>query len=1423
MKNYYLFLVAVVLAFSVNAQNIMLRSGNVGITKSNDQFTGFKASFSYDQIESVTITETERGTFSALIIAGAYPAGEFGTPELPIFRKMIAVPVGATPKVVIRNFTATEYSLEEYGIHKIFPRQPDVRKDQDLSTLPFVYDEKAYDIDDYNHSPIAEVQVLGTMRGINVGVVDVYPVQYNPVNHSIMVYNDIDIEVIFDNADYKKNEEMLIGTFSPYFKNVYETFFNNGVTKDVYDDHPDLYSTPVHMLVIANRMFEATLQPWIEWKTKKGFYMDVNYTDEIGTTAAAIKAFCHNKYNQGSSNGTAPTFLIFVGDTPQLPASQTGSSSQKATDLYYATLDNGYFPSMYYSRMSAQNVQNLANQIEKILYYEKYEFADPTYLDNVLLIAGADATWAPRVGRPQIEYAATNYYNANNGYANVHKYVTSNYSGCYAHLNNVGFANYTAHCGETSWGDPSFTASQVSTLTNLNKYFVAMGNCCLAADFGYTGNGGICFGEAMMIAEKKGAVGYIGSSPNSYWGDDFHFSVGAYAGSITVPTNPTPENTKTGVYDFMFRDADFNTLCSHVFGGNLSVTYAHTNSGYTVHTSSPRYYWEAYNVLGDGSLMPYNGQAADNTVSHLPVIYIGLNSYEVMADPGSYVAISKDGVLLGVAVADASGVALVPITPITSGGDVDIVVTRNQRKPYMNQVPAVAQEGPYVVYGNYQVVGADVLTYISTNQEIEVTLKNVGIETTGALNVTISCTDPQLIITQATATCGTIAPDGTATVSFNVTVTNDILDNKTFFVDVIVANGGKTTWESKMPLKAFAPKFKLEKVLVNGSEGGALPKGTVTTLTAIVKNEGGADAYAAMGSLEINSLYVNLACEDQINTVQNIPAGESVEYMFYVITNSDMPFGHEANFILDLEAQYGRTFSVPFTASNSGADAYCTPGNTNCSTHGDRITSLILVKKSDQTVLINNPNPTCNSNGYTDYTNISVEFEPGVEYTVKVKTGYANHRVRGWIDLNGNKEFDANEVMFTVSCASVNVEYTQDFTIPQDFVPGDHRFRIRTRDGSTIPGPCDAYSWGQTLDYTAVLPELYPRVQNVVAIFNDDEAEITINWGAPASGTPMGYNIYRNNNKLNSALLTATSFVEEDITQGVYAYNVTAVYTGNKESFAEMSNVVCNFIPPVFCEKPVNLSGVAENNNAKITWNKPENIDGNLLGYNIYRDDEKIGQTSEPVREYLDQNLLTGTYIYRVGAKYAHCEESDLTEGVSVQIYNCEKPINLSGVADECVVVINWTAPESIVGILKYNIYRDGEPVAEVEHPGTVHRDEVTANGIYAYKVSAVYEHCEESDFTEEVTVEITCIGINEITTDAFQIFPNPAKGELNISGSIAPTHVSIYNLTGQLVYETGQCVANMKISVSSFPSGIYFIKIISENGIVTKKVVVEN
>ncbi len=660
------------------AQNgrIDLRStSSAEITHSD--FTSLRATFNYGSIESMQVA-TERGTFSEIAIEGTYASGEIGTPQLPASHQLLAVPFGATPSVNVINYSTTDYSLADYGINTILPHQPSVRKDQRPEEVEFVYNAAAYQTRSLATAPQASIEMQGTLRGVQVGSLVINPVSYNAATNTLRVFNNIEVEVRFDGADRAETERMLLNTYSPYFDIVYKQFFNYRQIMDVYDDHPDLMAYPVNMIVVAPEDYISTLQPWLNWKTQKGFYINLVTTAQAGGNYNAIRSYVQNLYNTGVSQGNTPTFLVLVGDVAQVPNTM-GTFTQKVTDLYYGSVDGDYFPDMFYSRMSAENTSQLTAVINKILQYEQYTMPDPSYLSNVTLIAGWDSYWTPRVGAPTINYATTYYYNTEHGFNEVHSHVNqSQYPGCYNALSTgVGFVNYTAHGDNNMWYQPQLNNTGVNQLTNTDKYFLAMGNCCLSGNFGHSS---ACFGEAMIRAENKAAYSYIGSCPNTYWYEDYYFGVGA-----TNVFNQTPSltNSATGVYDGIWMDDTYNTVSSIVFLGNLAVCYASTG-GYQT-SSSPTYYWQAYHVLGDGSIMPYRVQPTPNNVSHASTFPVGATYFQVNAQEGSYVAISQNNTLKGVALVPASGSVNVPVSGVTSG-QVRIVVTKPQRQPYIQDI-----------------------------------------------------------------------------------------------------------------------------------------------------------------------------------------------------------------------------------------------------------------------------------------------------------------------------------------------------------------------------------------------------------------------------------------------------------------------------------------------------------------------------------------------------------------------------------------------------------------------------------------------------------------------------------------------------------------------------------------------------------------
>ena len=868
MKKLFLIAMTMILSVSVIAQQkIQLRSADKAECVKSDM-RSLKASFSFSTIEAQDI-QSNRGTFSCLSLPNTVIGGSEGDPQIPAVSELIAVPFGATPNIRVMSYSATDYNLEEYGIHRLVPRQPDLRKDQRPEDVPFVYNEAAYQTRGFSSEPVVRVSVDGIMRGIQVGRMSIEPISYDPVNNKIRVFNDIEVEVSFDGADAHATEDMLVKTYSPYFISLYDQLFNGRAVRDVYEDHPDLWKSPVRMLVIADRMFEECIQDWVAWKTTKGIYVDVNYTDNIGTTASAIKSFIQNKYAQN-----APTFLMIMGDKNQVPASGTGSETDCVTDLSYSSVDGDQFVDMFHSRFPAETVAQMTAMLNKALEYEQYTMPDPSYLNNVLLIAGEDSGWGVTVGRPTIWYATNYYYNTAHGFENVYEYSHGTYTGCYNNLNTgVGFVNYTAHGSNTSWAGPSFTVSDVNNLTNEHKYFLAMGNCCQAADWGISGT---CFGEAMVRAEDKGAYAYIGSCPSTYWLNDYYFGVG--------PTNradgtmPTMEETGTGCYDAIWNNDAYNTVNAILYIGNLAGNAAQA-LGYELHIST-LYYWQAYHVLGDGSIMPYRVQPTANQVSHMAILPIGMSTYEVSAVPGSYVAISKDGVLHGAALVDETGTVQVPIDPITSSGDVTICVTAPNRIPYIQTVPAAALEGAYIAMDSY----TPTETHVGDNTNLSITFKNVGTDASvGTTNVTLTTDDPNVTLGNRTGSFGALAAEATTTVSgFSFSINPGVADGTNVTIHYTAVNGGDT-YEGNIVVKANEAVLEYAGMTW---DGGFTP-GETLTVSAKFKNTGHWQATNAQIALNSSSEYVTV--NTQPISAGTLEVGQEVTYAFSITIAANCP------------------------------------------------------------------------------------------------------------------------------------------------------------------------------------------------------------------------------------------------------------------------------------------------------------------------------------------------------------------------------------------------------------------------------------------------------------------------------------------------------------------------------------------------------
>jgi len=553
------------------------------------------------------------------------------------------------------------------------PAQPPQSKSL-TENPPFVFDSLAYLENAFSPSFPVEVMELGEMRGLRLARLSVMPVCYNPALGMLRVYDSLRFRISFHNPDPVLSRSRQYLTNGPFFSNLKKSLFS-ALPADAPLD--TIISYPVKYVIVSPVSFQAALQPFINWKRKKGYTVIEAYTNNpaVGYTAASIKSYLQNLYNAGTPTDPPPSFVLLVGDVAQIPTF-SGSAGSHPTDLYYCEYTGDKLPELFYGRFSATNESQLLPQINKTLEYEQYLMPDPSFLDHCVMIAGVDANYGPLHGNGQINYGTGTYFNtAHNLISHTYLYPGSGSQGpqiIQDVSNGCCFANYTAHGSSNGWANPSFTKTNIPSLNNAGKYPLMVGNACLTNKFNDTE----CFGEALLRASNKGAVGYIGASNNTYWNEDFYWAVGAK----TVSVNPSYSATALGAYDRTFHDHGeaysqwFMTQAQMIFAGNLAVTQS--SSG------MDDYYWEVYHLMGDPALMIYYSQAETLSVSYNQLQPYTINSLTVNTEAYAYVAVSCNGVLHGAAQADNTGLALVPLLAFPGPDTADVVVTAQNRQPF---------------------------------------------------------------------------------------------------------------------------------------------------------------------------------------------------------------------------------------------------------------------------------------------------------------------------------------------------------------------------------------------------------------------------------------------------------------------------------------------------------------------------------------------------------------------------------------------------------------------------------------------------------------------------------------------------------------------------------------------------------------------
>ena len=112
----------------------------------------------------------------------------------------------------------------------------------------------------------------------------------------------------------------------------------------------------------------------------------------------------------------------------------------------------------------------------------------------------------------------------------------------------------------------------------------------------------------------------------------------------------------------------------------------------------------------------------------------------------------------------------------------------------------------------------------------------------------------------------------------------------------------------------------------------------------------------------------------------------------------------------------------------------------------------------------------------------------------------------------------------------------------------------------------------------------------------------------------------------------------------------------------------------------------------------------------------------------------------------------------------------------------------------------------------------LTGNTDYEIQVQAVCANG-TSDWTSVLAVHTTDVGIESWLANSVTLYPNPAKEyvDIHVDGDLNVTMMEVYDVYGKLINTVNVVENPTRINVSNLANGMYFVRVTTEAGMVTK------
>jgi hypothetical protein len=793
---------------------------------------------------------TSGGTFARLTLDGSGPTAVVGEALLPVVRELIEIPYGTDPVLTVTYSDYRRAALTDLGIrHDLIPVQaPVVKMPGALESASFEFSANYYGRDSFGEYQPASLSEVQTMRGHRFVQLEVNPVRYNPARGELEYATTIEVTVDFPGAELTETRRVLDRYSNGRFAQVAaDMFINHAAFVSRYD-----IPLPIGYLIVCYDSFTDEIAPLAAWKEQKGYHTTVVSTSDIpgGNTKENIKAYIQDAYDTWD---VPPTFVLLVGDTPQISHWVGTQSNSPSTDLYYVTMDGSsdWLPDMWVGRFSCTTGSQVTNLVDKTVDYERFNLTSGTaWIKKAVFMASEDNYTVSEGTHNYVirEYLDDAGYYSQRLFCHTYNATTAQVTAAFNDGRSLGI--YSGHGAVTYWADgPYFTASNVNALTNADMLPLVHSYSCLTGQFSSS-----CFGETWTNATDKGAVVFWGSSVTSYWNEDDVLEKGAFKACF---------------------EEGYTWACG-ISHRALYWLYDHYSGG-----GSTRRYYEMYNILGDPSLDIWTDVPGTISANYSGTVPVGSTSFDItVTSSGSpidnalvCVAKDDDGVYEA-AYTNASGQATILLSPTpTTPGTMEVTVTKHDHYPHEGSTIVSITDSPYVVYESHIIdddtsgdsIGdgdgvADAGEYI----ELVMTLENIGNQPGTGITALISEGEPDVLVSDSYEEYGDIAVGATAQCyeDYDIYIAPSCPDG--YLVQLQVeATDGDSTWVSVCFIPVSAPVlsiygYDVDDSPTGGNGNGCIEAGETVTLSVTFQNTGGDDARDASVEMTTGDPYITI-------------------------------------------------------------------------------------------------------------------------------------------------------------------------------------------------------------------------------------------------------------------------------------------------------------------------------------------------------------------------------------------------------------------------------------------------------------------------------------------------------------------------------------------------------------------------------------